>query len=55
MDPETGLDGTEKRKLFTLQGLGLNPSAVEPVACCYYECATAALIIIIIIIITTSV
>jgi hypothetical protein len=37
MDPRTGLDDVERRKFLTLQGLELDPSAVQPAASRYTD------------------
>jgi hypothetical protein len=37
--PRAGLDDVEKRTFFTLPGLELDPSVVQPVANRYTDCA----------------
>jgi hypothetical protein len=43
VDPSAGLDDMEKWKFFTLPGLELQPSVVQPVASRYTDCAIPAL------------
>jgi hypothetical protein len=40
MDPRTGLENVERRKVLPLPGLELLPSTVQPVASRYTDCAT---------------
>jgi hypothetical protein len=39
VDLKAGLDDVEKRKFFTLPGLELRPSIVQPVASRFTDCA----------------
>jgi hypothetical protein len=42
VDPRAGLDGVEKFKFLTLQGLELRPLVIQPAASRYTDYATAA-------------
>jgi hypothetical protein len=46
VDPRAGVDDVEKRKIFPLMELELDPSVVQPVASRYTDYANSAPVII---------